>query len=170
MGKILIFIVLASIFTIFFCNNKLVDTMKESNTDNKEVVYKSTDVKYDIVQGYFLKNTVKLKKETTGFVFNTSDSLLNTCGMAATMSVKPDVINFENETGVAVAYKETNYLTNLSITKIELLNNELNVFVDVKQDLTNALSYTSIPFVLVKFANIDFNRVNFYYEKNKIEK
>ncbi len=113
-----------------------------------------------ILKGYFIKNTVEGTDELQCYVFTDQPTFSQICGMATTMSDKPDIPDFNKSIVVAVTGKSTNHPTSINLVKTSRENGTLivSVAVDASED---ELSYTLRPLTVASFDKAGVKKVVF---------
>ncbi len=112
------------------------------------------------LKGYFIKNTVEDNGDFQCYVFEDQQAFSQVCGVAATMSSKPDAVDFRNDIVVAIAGKSTNRPTNIQIVKTDLEKGTLTVFI-AEEIGEEELTYTLRPLVVATVEKAGIKKVVF---------
>ncbi|MCA6070608.1 MAG: hypothetical protein LE180_05845 [Endomicrobium sp.] len=96
------------------------------------------------LEGYFLKNNVKLLKEINFFTANSVDKFNKLLGVTKTMVNKVTVPDFDKKIAVIIAPKPSQYLNNISISQIYMIDNNIYVEYKIERDRTKDLGYFAL--------------------------
>lgn len=112
------------------------------------------------LKGYFVKNTVEDTGNLQCFVFTDQQSMSQVCGMATTMSEKPDIPDFNNSIVIAIVGESTNRQTKINIVETKVENETL--MVSVSEDISDEeLTYTLRPLTLAAIDKSGIKKVTF---------
>lgn len=154
---------------VFVCSCGNTQKKTSGNADNQTVAASDaqTDVTFAPLENYFLKNTVSLPNNVNVLTANNADAFNNLLGVAKTMTNKVVEPDFAKNSVVVVAYQSTNVATTITVDRIALDKNGVNVYVKTQKGETQ--SYSSTPVAILTLPKqTEGTVVNVFEGENKL--